>query len=91
MKREIVVEAFKQAVLLRNPKPGLIFHSDRGIQYISDEFQDCLRDHDAIYSMSRKGNCYDNTVAENFFHTLKNELVKNETLSNKRRSRNEFS
>lgn len=70
----IVIHAFEDAVTLRRPEEGLVFHSDRGIQYICDRFQDCLKSYQALSSMSRKGNCLDNAVAESFFHTLK--LVK---------------
>jgi len=59
----------------RNPLPGLIFHSDRGSQYCSIEFKNILRSVKALQSMSGRGNCYDNAVAESFFHTLKVEQL----------------
>jgi len=64
------------AIRNRTPREGLIFHSDRGIQYCSDEFAKTLKDlcPSAIQSMSRKGNCWDNACAESFFKTLKIEL-----------------
>jgi len=59
----------------RNPEPGLIHHSDQGTQYKGALYKKILKTHDMIASMSRKGNCYDNAVAESFFSNLKNELV----------------
>jgi transposase InsO family protein len=75
LKDDLTVNALRQAITRRNPLPGLIFHSDRGIQYAGRRFRRFLRYHGAIQSMSGKGNCYDNAVAESFFHTLKTELV----------------
>ena len=70
-----VVKALYQAIGRRHPGSGCIFHSDRGIQYASTDCRDVLMAYGFIQSMSRKGNCYDNAVAESFFHTLKTELV----------------
>jgi transposase InsO family protein len=70
-----VVEALYQAIGRRRPPSGCIFHSDRGVQYASSDFRDALKAFGFIQSMSRKGNCYDNAVAESFFHTLKTEHV----------------
>ncbi len=75
LKSDFVVEALRQAIGRRNPDPCCIFHSDRGIQYASDDFRTVLKANGFIQSMSRKGNCYDNSVAESFFHTLKTEHV----------------
>ncbi len=71
IKRGLVISAFNMAVRSRNPLPDLIFHSDKGSQYCSDDFKKALKNVKAIQSMSGKGNCYDNAVAESFFHTLK--------------------
>ncbi len=71
----IVMDAFTMAVNNRNPPKGLIFHSDRGVQYASKEFRELLKKYEAIQSMSRKGNCWDNACAESFFSTLKIEEV----------------
>jgi len=60
------------------PLPGTIFHSDRGVQYADDDFRELLDSFNMIQSMSGTGNCYDNAVAESFFHTLKTELVYHE-------------
>ena len=73
--RYLVKEALMMAIENRQPKPGLIHHTDQGIQYASHDYQAILNAHDMIPSMSRKGNCHDNAVAESFFHTLKEELV----------------
>jgi len=68
-------QALKQAILRRNPPKGLICHSDRGSQYAANDFKTLLVQHKFIGSMSKKGDCWDNAVAESFFHTLKVELV----------------
>ena len=52
-----------------------MIHSDRGIQYVSDDFRAMLKKQGFIQSMSRKGNCWDNAVAESFFHTIKTQMV----------------
>jgi putative transposase len=70
-----VVKAMYQAIGRRRPSSDCIFHSDRGIQYASSDFRDILKSYGFVQSMSRKGNCYDNAVAESFFHTLKTEHV----------------
>lgn len=71
----LVLKALRQAILRRNPKKGLIYHSDRGSQYASNNFKAVLAQNEFVGSMSRKGDCWDNAVAESFFHTLKVELV----------------
>jgi len=82
--RQLVIDAFNQAVGRRGNIEGLIFHSDRGSQYASHDFRDLLKKHGCISSMSGKGNCYDNAVAESFFSTLKKELVYDATYETKR-------
>lgn len=72
---ELVKQSFTQAIQQRHPENGLIFHSDRGVQYASEEFRNILAKEGVIQSMSRKGNCWDNAVAESFFKTLKSELI----------------
>lgn len=69
------VAAIKMAVGNRAVKNGLIFHSDRGVQYACDEFKAILSHNNIIQSMSRKANCWDNAVAESFFKSLKTEMV----------------
>lgn len=73
--RGLVLDALTMAVGRRNPGPGLIHHSDRGSQYASSDYQKALRQHKMLCSMSRKGDCWDNAVAESFFSTLKTERV----------------
>jgi putative transposase len=67
--------AFQKALWRRRPGNGLLVHSDRGVQYASTEFRELLKENRCIQSMSRKGNCWDNAVAESFFHTLKTQLI----------------
>ena len=74
---DIVVEALFMAIGRRNPKAGLIHHSDRGIQYACDRYRRLLGEYGLVSSMSRSGNCLDNAVAERFFHTLKGECLVN--------------
>lgn len=71
----LVTLAFRNACLRRRPPPGLILHTDRGIQYASNAFEHAVQQAQAIQSMSRKGCCCDNAVAESFFHSLKLEAI----------------
>jgi putative transposase len=75
MKTQLLLEALSMAIKARKPQPGLIHHSDRGVQYASYLFQEALQKAGMRCSMSRKGNCWDNAVAESFFSTLKRELI----------------
>ena len=76
MKASLVCEAFNMAAASRRPVSGeLIFHSDRGSQYASGEFRDVLEKHGVVQSMSRKGECLDNAVAESIIGTIKSELT----------------
>jgi putative transposase len=75
LERHSMLRAFNKAVLRRNPSKGLIVHSDRGIQYASIDFRKQLKIKGFVQSMSRRGNCWDNAVAESFFHSLKTQLV----------------
>lgn len=70
---DLVLKAFWNAIELRNPPKGLIFHSDRGVQYCALRFRNALKSRGIIQSMSRKGNCWDNACAETFFKSLKSE------------------
>jgi putative transposase len=67
--------ALRMAIQRRQPPAGLIHHSDRGVQYACGEYQKILARHGLRCSMSRRGNCYDNSPMESFFGSLKNELV----------------
>jgi putative transposase len=72
---DLVLSALRMAREARHPEPGLIVHSDQGSQYASGEYRSELAAHGMIPSMSRKGDCYDNAVAESFFATLEFELL----------------
>ena len=74
MEHGLVVRALEQALATRRPPPGLVHHSDRGVQYASTAYQALLAQHGIVCSMSRKGNCWDNAVVESFFGALKREL-----------------
>ena len=71
----LTVSALEMAVRRERPAAGLIFHSDRGVQYAAQAYRDALARHNIRQSMSRRGDPYDNAVAENFFSCLKCELV----------------
>jgi putative transposase len=73
--KELVLQALKMALFNRKPEPGLIHHTDRGSIYAADKYRELLTEHGIKPSMSRKGDCYDNAVAESFFATVKNELT----------------
>ena len=75
MRKELVLKALEMAKGHRDILPGAIFHSDRGSQYASGAFQQALKDAGMVPSMSRKGDCWDNAVAESFFATIKRELI----------------
>jgi putative transposase len=71
--KQLAIDALMMAIQKRRPAPGLIHHSDRGIQYASSAYRAILKAHDMVQSMSGKGNCYDNACVESFFSNLKNE------------------
>ena len=71
----LVLQAWNMALQQRSPAPGLIFHSDRGVQYASKEFRAALATQATLPSMSKKACCYDNAAMESFWSTLKLELV----------------
>lgn len=75
MKQDLALRALNMAVAIRRPPPGCIHHTDRGSQYCAHDYQNLLRKHALTASMSRKGNCYDNSAVESFFKSLKAELV----------------
>ena len=75
LKAELVNNALLMAIWQRKPAKELIWHTDRGSQYASESHLAIIKQHGMIQSMSRKGNCWDNAVAESFFHTLKTELT----------------
>jgi putative transposase len=73
---ELVVAAVAMAVIQRRPPRGLVFHSDRGVQYSSGQFLRLVSLHGFLQSMSRRGDCWDNACAESFFKTLRAELIR---------------
>ena len=84
---ELPLQALRHALTRRDPEPGLLHHSDRGCQYTSRLYRDVLASEGIEVSMSRKGNCWDNAVAESFFATLKVELISRQTWATKRELR----
>ena len=89
MTADLVSDALDDAVRMRRPSPGLMFHSDRGSQYASKISRRRLFRYRMRQSMSRKGNCWDNAVAESFFATLKKELVRNRPFQTREAARSE--
>jgi transposase InsO family protein len=83
MRTSLVNDALNMAIKRRNPNKGLVYHTDRGSQYASYEHKSLLQKYGIVQSMSRKGNCWDNAVAESFFHSLKTELIHHETFYTK--------
>jgi transposase InsO family protein len=72
---KLVIKALWMAILHRNPKQGIVLHSDRGSQYTSSTVRELLKSYKITQSMSSSGNCYDNAITESFFHSLKTELI----------------
>ena len=75
LEAELAVAALRMALIERQPAPGLVHHSDRGVQYASRDYTEILKQHQVVISMSRKGNPYDNAACESFMKTLKYEEV----------------
>jgi putative transposase len=75
LEAELAIAALHMALIVRQPSPGLVHHSDRGVQYASHAYTEMLQQHHATISMSRKGNPYDNAGCESFMKTLKQEEV----------------
>jgi putative transposase len=89
MPAKLVCDALNMAIQQRRPAPGLIVHSDRGSQYASELYQDLLDEHGFVCSMSRRGNCWDNAVAERFFLNLKMERVWQRQYANHTEAKND--
>ena len=85
----LVGNALEMALVRRRPQPGLIHHTDRGSTYAAETYRHRLRSQRVLSSMSRKGNCYDNAVAESFFSTLKNELLADQRARSSDQTRSE--
>jgi putative transposase len=77
--RQLALDALEWANTTRQPRPGLLHHSDRGSVYASSDYRKALANFAMIPSMSRKGDCWDNSVAESFFATIKGEMLDHET------------
>jgi putative transposase len=87
---DLTLEALGMALARRRPPQGLLHHSDRGSQYASGDYRRTLAQHGIICSMSRRGNCWDNAIAESFFATLKVELVHDATWDTRAAARTEL-
>lgn len=83
----LVLDALTMALEQRQPEPGLIHHSDQGMQYAGGDYRARLHAHGLRVSMSRKGNCYDNAPVESFFSTLKNEWTWHHTFQDRDQAR----
>jgi len=84
---ELVLAAVVMAAIRRRPSRGLMFHSDRGVQYTSGQFQKFAKGYGFIQSMSRKGDCWDNACAETFFKTLRAELIRSKIYRSREEAR----
>ncbi len=89
MTRALVMDALRMAWFRRRPAPGLIFHSDRGSQYASNDYRKLLRDFKMEGSMSRKGDCWDNAVTETLFGSLKVERLHGMRFGTRRQAKDE--
>lgn len=87
MTAQLACDALQMALWRRHKPTGVIVHSDRGSQYCSAAYQDLIREHGLLCSMSAKGNCYDNACAESFFHSLKVEAVHGERFATREEMR----
>jgi putative transposase len=87
MTSDLVVGAFRMALFRQKRKAPNVVHSDRGVQYASEVFRAELKAHGCKQSMSKKGDCWDNAVAESFFGTLKTELVHHEKYKTREQAR----
>jgi transposase InsO family protein len=87
LRGELGERALSNALEHRRPSGPVLHHSDRGVQYACDDYQELLRAHGLEVSMSRKGNCWDNAAMESFFGTLKQELVHRETYATREEAR----
>ena len=90
MRVDLVLSALTMAVWRRKPKQQVIVHSDQGSQYTSSDWQNFLKSHNLTCSMSRRGNCYDNAVAESFFQLLKRERIKRKIYKDREAARRDI-
>jgi len=84
---ELVLNALQMAVGTRNPEPGLVHHTDRDCRYAAADYRAALTEHEMLQSMSRKGDCWDNAVAESFFASLEKELLADQPLNSRAHTR----
>src|SRR6186713_3201574 len=89
LERRIVLDALLMAVWRRRPKNGVLVHSDQGTQYGSSDWQRFCKANGLVPSMSRRGNCYDNAVAESFFGSLKKERIRKKVYKTQEEARAE--
>ena len=87
---DALMMAVWMAVWRRRPEPGVVVHSDQGSQFSSQEWRSFLEAHELVPSMSRRGNCYDNAVAESFFHLLKTERIRRKTYTTRADARQDI-
>jgi putative transposase len=90
MQVDLVLGALLMAVWRRKPKHQVVVHSDQGTQYTSSDWQNFLKTRNLVCSMSRRGNCYDNAVAESFFQLLKRERIKRKTYKDREEARRDI-
>ena len=90
MTKDIVLNGLRMAVWRRNPQKQVLVHSDQGSQYTSHEWQSFLKSHGLEGSMSRRGNCHDNAVAESFFQLLKRERIKKKIYGTREEARSDI-
>ena len=88
LRTELCFDALQMALRSRRPKEGLLHHSDRGVQYASNDYQRLLQAHGLTVSMSRCGDCYDNAMMESFWGTFKTELVHHREYRTREEARN---
>lgn len=90
LSHEMALMALKRAIGRRKPSRGLLIHSDQGVQYACEAFTQTIKQHGFLQSMSRKGDCWDNAVAESFFGQLKSELIHQVNLFDKNDAKNKI-
>jgi putative transposase len=88
LRKDLALNALRQAIVMRVPEPGLIHHSDRGSQYCSYEYRNLLVARHIHASMSGKGNCYDNAMVETVFKTIKSEMIWRTSFQTRRQATN---
>lgn len=86
---DLVLQALLAAMWKRKPGPGVLVHSDQGSQFTSEDWRSILKAHHMVPSMSRRGNCHDNAVAESFFSALKKERIKRRIYPNRKTARSD--